>query len=386
MQILVIGRTFPNEKTGSVGLFEYQQAQALNKSNNSVIYGFIDNQSIKVHTQVKKVSRVENTLPIYGYYLPIGGLQHDIYDMIKFKLFKRLLNKVISIHGDIDIIHFHFPILTLNNEIINYLLEKKIKFVVTEHWTKVQDKKISKRQERILKSIFESAENIIAVSNVLSDSLDYYKSKFKISIAPPIVVIPNLINSNFFNPKKIEDCNFNFITIGRLTPIKGNDKVIDAFSQISKEYLSMKLIIVGEGKEKINLEKQAKKLDLEDRIEFCGYLSPEEISRKLAKADCYVTGSSIETFGVPMIEAWFSGIPVIVGSNHPLRDLINVKNGAVYDYNENNNLLIDSLAAKMKTVFHNEYDRNAIANESYDSFSSDRVVERILRLYDNISR
>jgi alpha-1,6-mannosyltransferase len=96
------------------------------------------------------------------------------------------------------------------------------------------------------------------------------------------------------------------IYVGRLDGEKKPDVVVEAFRKLP-DNLGARLALVGEGPLKDEIE------DLHDpRIVIPGYMkSRSELARWLASADIYVSAMADETFGVSIVEAQASGLPVV---------------------------------------------------------------------------
>jgi len=99
------------------------------------------------------------------------------------------------------------------------------------------------------------------------------------------------------------------IAIGRLVALKRFEDLIDAFSVIADEVSGLQLKIVGDGPERTRLEKRAAVSGFADRIHFLGQL--DEPGRELARSDVFVSTSAVEGFGMAIVEALASGVPVI---------------------------------------------------------------------------
>lgn len=96
------------------------------------------------------------------------------------------------------------------------------------------------------------------------------------------------------------------IYVGRLDIEKKPDVVVDAFRRLPQE-LGARLVLIGEGP----LREQIGLLG-DERIFMPGYMKNRvELSRWLASADIYVSGMAYETFGVSIVEAQASGLPVV---------------------------------------------------------------------------
>jgi len=96
------------------------------------------------------------------------------------------------------------------------------------------------------------------------------------------------------------------IYVGRLDGEKKPDVVAEAFRELP-DALGAKLVLLGEGPLKEQIASFGDK-----RIIMPGYVSSRtEIARWLASADIYVSGMADETFGVSIVEAQASGLPVV---------------------------------------------------------------------------
>jgi glycosyltransferase involved in cell wall biosynthesis len=110
-----------------------------------------------------------------------------------------------------------------------------------------------------------------------------------------IKVIPNPIDLSPI--ETTEDVVFDFpfiVSAGRLIPEKGFDILIAAFKEITKQYPTHRLIILGEGKERQNLELQIKKLGLKNKVHLKGRV-PNVLAYFKAAKVCVVS-SRIEGF------------------------------------------------------------------------------------------
>jgi alpha-1,6-mannosyltransferase len=96
------------------------------------------------------------------------------------------------------------------------------------------------------------------------------------------------------------------IYVGRLDGEKKPDVVVEAFRQLPAD-LGARLALIGEGPLKEDIAALG-----DERIIMPGYMRDRaELARWLASADVYVSGMADETFGVSIIEAQASGLPVV---------------------------------------------------------------------------
>jgi alpha-1,6-mannosyltransferase len=96
------------------------------------------------------------------------------------------------------------------------------------------------------------------------------------------------------------------VYVGRLDSEKKPDLVVEAFRQLPAS-LGAKLVLIGEGPLKVEIAALG-----DDRIVMPGYMKNRaELARWLASADLYASGMADETFGVSIVEAQASGLPVV---------------------------------------------------------------------------
>lgn len=106
------------------------------------------------------------------------------------------------------------------------------------------------------------------------------------------------------------------IYMGRLRRYKRVSILLEVFPLVLKSVKDAKLIIVGDGIERQNLINQTEKLFLQDKVEILGYVSEEKKVELLQKSWVYVTPSSVEGWGLGILEANACGTPAI-GFNVP---------------------------------------------------------------------
>jgi glycosyltransferase involved in cell wall biosynthesis len=98
------------------------------------------------------------------------------------------------------------------------------------------------------------------------------------------------------------------LVVGRLVKYKDLEDIVDIDSLLSKKNLSYKWVFVGQGPMRKSLQKK-----LPD-AHFTGFIHGNELSQWYASSDLLVFPSTTETFGNVILEAFASGIPVIVSN------------------------------------------------------------------------
>jgi glycosyltransferase involved in cell wall biosynthesis len=109
-------------------------------------------------------------------------------------------------------------------------------------------------------------------------------------------------------------------TLSRLSPVKGVDVLLDAARVLLDRSVDFQFEIAGDGPELIDLQARARRLGLEDRVHFLGWIDdPQE---RLGKWDIYVQPSRAEGFGLGILEAMAAGLPVVASAVGGIPELV----------------------------------------------------------------
>lgn len=101
------------------------------------------------------------------------------------------------------------------------------------------------------------------------------------------------------------------IFVGRLAAVKGVRVLLEAFADIHATDPEARLVLVGDGAERADLEGFADRLGCRSAVRFTGYLNQAEVVAELAAADLFVLPSFAEGVPVVLMEALASELPVI---------------------------------------------------------------------------
>lgn len=131
-------------------------------------------------------------------------------------------------------------------------------------------------------------------------------------------VIPNMIDTKEIYQKqeeivdfKVNNKDFNLVSMGRLTYQKGFDLLIEMISKVKRK--NFKLYIIGSGEKEKKLRKQIKALNLEDKVILLGaYKNPFPILKQM---DAFVLTSRYEGQGMVVLEAKALGLQIILAKH-----------------------------------------------------------------------
>lgn len=101
------------------------------------------------------------------------------------------------------------------------------------------------------------------------------------------------------------------ISVGRLSKEKGFLDLIDVYSLVIKDYPQWRLHIVGDGDDRLLIERKIKEKNLEEKVVLHGYQQKDYINKLLQKSSIYAMTSFTESFGIVLLEAQSFGIPCV---------------------------------------------------------------------------
>lgn len=194
----------------------------------------------------------------------------------------------------------------------------------------------------------------------------------------PIVVLPTGVDTDFFKPKTKPKKNL-VLWVGRLGKEKSLDILLKAFSIVQQELSKAKLIIVGDGPERKNLEDLAKKLSL--NTEFKGYVKREELPQYYSRAWVFVSPSTTETQGLTVIEAFACSCPVVVANALGFKDFVrHGKNGFFAKPKNKKDFAEKMLKILQDLKLRKKLSKNA--RKTAEEFSITNQTKKLISIYE----
>jgi L-malate glycosyltransferase len=165
---------------------------------------------------------------------------------------------------------------------------------------------------RVVRWVLNNADLVVAQSsNTARNARTHHHFDGRLEIVPlgiPPVEFAPATRADF----GLEPNDFVLITVGRLVRRKGINTLLDALAGV--ESPNVKLIICGDGPERLNLEAQVRDLGLADRVSFVGHIADEQKFQMLSLADGLVMASLHEGFGIVFLEAMSQGLPILAAN------------------------------------------------------------------------
>ncbi|HLW15270.1 MAG TPA: N-acetyl-alpha-D-glucosaminyl L-malate synthase BshA [Flavobacteriaceae bacterium] len=286
----------------------------------------------------------------------------------------------------IDLLHVHYAI---PHAYAGYMAKQMLKeegidlpMVTTLHGTDITLVGNHPHYKPAVTFSMNKSDAITSVSeNLKEDILRLFNVKKEVH------VIPNFIDLEQHSKRRVNnDCHRSrmakederIIThISNLRPVKRLVDVIKVFDKIQKE-LPAKLIIIGEGPDKLKAEELCAEKGIEDKVIFLG--NSLEINEILSFSDLFILSSEKESFGLSALEAMASGVPVISTNAGGLPEVnVDGVSGYLSAIGDVGEMAENALKILRTDAVLNRFKENAV--QAADKFSIEKIVPLYEALY-----
>ncbi|MFT5229188.1 MAG: N-acetyl-alpha-D-glucosaminyl L-malate synthase BshA [Urechidicola sp.] len=249
------------------------------------------------------------------FYHEVMVSDYPLFDYSPYELV--LTSKLIEVveYHNLDVLHVHYAIPHASAAFMaqRILREKgiEIPYVTTLHGTDITLVGRDKSFEPVITFAINKSNAVTAVSNSLKqDTYKYFEVDKDIRVIYNFVDLIKADGLKGSDLKKQYAPNGEIILshISNFRKVKRIGDIIRIFSKLN-ETVPAKLLLVGDGPERYELQQLCKELGTCDRVTFLGKL--ENPMRILAISDMYLLTSLHESFGLSALEAMACGVPVI---------------------------------------------------------------------------
>jgi L-malate glycosyltransferase len=306
------------------------------------------------------------------------------YPLFKYPPYEMALaSKMVDIakFAKLDLLHVHYaiPHASAAYQAKQILSEEGINlpFITTLHGTDITLVGKDPSYEPVVAYSINKSDGVTAVSqNLKEDTLDHF------DITRNIRVIPNFIDLERFKKHKKDHFKTAICPNGEklivhtsnFRQVKRVDDALRIFKNISDK-IPAKLLLVGDGPERINMEALCRDLCVTDDVRFLGKL--DVVEEVLSVADLFLMPSEKESFGLAALEAMACEVPVISSNAGGIPELnIHGKTGFVSD--------IGNIEEMSKNALHILDDKNLAAFKAAAlARATELDINKIVPLYED---
>lgn len=193
----------------------------------------------------------------------------------------------------------------------------------------------------------------------------------------------NCVDHKLYKPEENNRSSTKLIGyFGRIKKYKSIEHLLQAFAIVINEYPDIKLIIIGDGDNRNNLQNLSKELKIDKNVEFTGFVDEATKVNLLQQMWFLVNTSSKEGWGLTVIEANACKTPVIASNVPGLKDSVkDGETGLLYEYGN-----IQELAAKIKLLVDDNSLRQKLSANAYNwakTFDWDATAKTTIELLNS---
>lgn len=222
--------------------------------------------------------------------------------------------------------------------------------------------------------------NSLATKNSLLKNIDWLNEN-KIDVVYNGINIHEYSESNTKNLKeelKINQESKVIGFVGRLSPQKGIEYLVEAYAKIAEVYKDTYLLIVGEGELKEYCVTEFRKLNLTDKVIFTGFR--KDIPNVMRTIDILVLPSLWEGFGIVLVEAMAAQKPCVASRISSIPEIvINGKTGILVDAKNS-----DALASALSTLLSDEEKRKVMGKNGQKLVDEKFSMSKMIQSYEKI--
>lgn len=250
---------------------------------------------------------------------------YPLFDYTPYEL--NLTSKLVDVvlHEGLNLLHVHYAIphasaaVQAKNILKTYGVH--IPIITTLHGTDITLLGKDKSFKPVIEYAINQSDAITAVSK---DLINVTKTQFKIN--KDIKMIPNFIDLDLYSQivdeklrSKIAKKNEKILVhISNFRKVKRVKDVIKIFNNVKKKNPS-KLLMIGDGPERIRAEQLSRKLGISSSVKFMGKL--KSVEEYLSISDIFILPSETESFGLVALEAMASKVAVVSTNSGGLNEV-----------------------------------------------------------------
>ena len=254
-----------------------------------------------------------------------------------------------------DVVHMHEPFMPLVSWFV--LRQCSLPIVATFHAHRERGHRWYARFRRWLQPMMDRIATRLAVSDAARRTVArHFPGEYEI--------VPNGIDVGRFQrgrerPASMIGARLHVLFVGRLEQRKGVDRLIRAMAIVQRAAPEARLVIVGDGPDRAELERLARSLGLDAAFE--GRVAEEDLPAYYRAADLVCSPAlGGESFGVVLLEAMAAGRPLVASRIDGYSDLLNEAGCArLVDVDD-----IDALAAAIDELVRNAELRRTLATNA----------------------
>jgi L-malate glycosyltransferase len=328
------------------------------------------------------------------YYHEVSVSNYPLFDYPPYELVLASKLVDVALYENLDLLHVHYAIPHASAAYMaRKILETKgryVPFITTLHGTDITLLGRDASFEPVITFAMSQSDAITAVSESLkNDTYKHFRVRNKIEVIPNFICIEDYDRLTDVSQKALIEAhrrvyapnNEKIIThISNFRQVKRVEDVLRVFSKV-REKVPAKLLLIGDGPERNNIEKLCRELNHCEDIKMLGkVVNPEQ---HLVISDLFLLPSETESFGLSALEAMAAKVPVISSNSGGLKE-VNLQGitGFLSDVGNVHEMASNAIQLLSDDAMHETFRKNAY--EQARKFELSKILPRYEQLYETV--
>jgi len=237
-------------------------------------------------------------------------------------------------------------------------------------------------EKQILLRTYKKAKNTFI--SISKHTEVFFLDTLPKSFSKRIHLLPNAITFDRFNcmakTNIAKSSTIKLVNVGLIIPKKNQQLLLSVIANIKARGFDVQLTILGSGYEFEKIKNLAQTMGIDQQVNMPGNVN--NVEEYLSQNDIYVHSAYYEPFGLVLLEAMATGLPVVCLDGGGNRDIIeNGKNGFIIK--EQN---VDEFTDRILELFHNKILYSQIseyAQKFAQQYDIKIYVDKLLEIYKN---
>lgn len=191
-------------------------------------------------------------------------------------------------------------------------------------------------------------------------------------------VVPASVDVDRFSLPRAPEPRYDVVCVSQLIARKRIEDLLAAVALLKRERPDLRVAIAGRGALEADLRAEARRLDLEENVEFLGFVG--DVERLYAESAVFALPSRSEGLAIAMCEAMAAGVAVVVTDVGEVRDVVRPgENGEIVPVGD-----VDALAREIAAILDDDERREAMSRAARAAVVEHCSRERVTAINDGL--
>ena len=288
---------------------------------------------------------------------------------------------------NLDLLHVHYAIPHSISAILareSLKPNRRLPVITTLHGTDITLVGADRSYLPITRYGIVQSDGVTAISHYLKDAT---KEIFQFD---DITVIPNFVCASDYDRHPVDELRKTLapngesllVHVSNFRPVKRPVDCVEIFARVLKKISNVRLVMVGDGSERLNVEHRARCLGIHEKCSFVG--KQPKIVDYLSAADVLLLPSEQESFGLAALEAMACEVPVIASRVGGIPEVVtDGETGFLSEVGDIQKMAEDAVRLLADDDLRRKMGRRA-RDSALSRYRTDIVIPQYIQFYESV--